>query len=60
MTATKQEQIIINLSLNSVEARWLRDVMQNPLHGQSTDAEEVSERQHRINLFIVLQDVWNP
>jgi hypothetical protein len=48
----KSEQTIsIKLELNSDEAEWLRNIMQNPLHGQHIDNEASYDRIMRAHFF---------
>lgn len=44
------------LKLSIEEAKWLQDVMQNPLHGKCVESEEKEDRQHRQNLYSVLNN----
>jgi hypothetical protein len=49
MQATKKIKICLELEEN--EAHWLKGVMQNPLHGEDPQDEDLEQQEHRKDLF---------
>ncbi len=47
---------VVGLTLSIDEAAWLKDVMQNPLHGKGFDDEDNADRQIREALFSALDE----
>lgn len=47
----------VTLVLTAEEARWLRDAMQTPLHGENPANEPELNRLNRTTLYIELRDV---
>jgi len=43
------------LKLSQAEANWLQGVMQNPLHGETPDLEDLSQAAYRRELFEALR-----
>ena len=48
---------IITLTLTEFEARWLRDIMRNPLHGQSINIEDSLDSDMRTIFFDGVKEV---
>jgi len=45
----------IKLELEKDEAKWLMDVMQNPLHDQTLIEESQEDKEYRIKFFETLK-----
>lgn len=52
--------IEIALNMNETEAVWLRNVMQNPLHGQSAESEDQDDRAMRKMFWNTLKYILDP
>ncbi|GEK52376.1 hypothetical protein [Vreelandella venusta] len=46
-----EQKIEVILSLTPEEVQWLHGVMQNPLHGQSPQEEDIADRTMRRAFF---------
>ena len=46
--------VTLTLTLSREEADWLKNQMQNPLHGQSTKEENSKDREMRTNFWNAL------
>ena len=51
MKATSNVEVTIKLELTLREARWLQDVMQNPLYGDSPENEAQIDTEMRHKFF---------
>ena len=51
MKASSKQKIVVTLELTEVEARWLRDVMENPLGGEPPKEEDPDQQYLRVGLF---------
>lgn len=51
---TEEKRYVLNL--NEKEARWLRQIMQNPLHDISPEEEWPEDRKMRKEIFDCLND----
>jgi hypothetical protein len=47
----------ISLVLEEREAEWLRDVMQNPVHGQTQEYEPLEDYVIRYSLYALLTNL---
>ena len=56
MKVTKNKKVIVTIELNEDEAIWLKNAMQNPLHEQSIEDEEIEEQSYRCSLFRCLNN----
>lgn len=45
-----EEDRVFTISLNESEARWLKNIMQNPFYGQSREEEDKNDK-HMRSLF---------
>lgn len=56
MKAGSKQEVVVTLELTEAEARWLRDVMANPLGGEDPRAEDPDQQYLRVGLFNVLAE----
>ena len=56
ITAVKQTEVRVVLSLTEVQAEWLKQVMQNPLGDCSPHTENSVDAANRIELFMALKE----
>lgn len=54
MKISSTKNIKIFLELDESEAKWLKEVMQNPLHGQSPEQEDEDDSMLRMRFFKIL------
>lgn len=47
MESVYSKTIEIVLTMNETEATWLKNIMQNPLHGQSVESEDQDNKAMR-------------
>jgi len=56
MFATGYQSYSVKLELDSLEAKWLKNIMQNPLHDQSYGEESKLNRVMREKFFNALKE----